>query len=50
MTPPRIKIHGDCDSIFFRLKEAFEELFEMGKELGAGVAVTIDGRPLRFVM
>jgi len=42
--PPKTKIRGDCGPIFFRVKEVFEELFEEDKELGAGVAVTIDGR------
>jgi CubicO group peptidase (beta-lactamase class C family) len=37
-------IYGKCDSRFLRVREAFAENFESGKELGAAVAVTIDGR------
>ncbi len=42
MNQAKTKIDGDCDPKFFRVKEVFEKLFEEGKELGAGVAVTID--------
>jgi CubicO group peptidase (beta-lactamase class C family) len=42
--PPGTKIHGNCDPEFSLLKEAFAEHFETGKELGAGVAVTLGGR------
>ena len=41
---PKTKIYGDCDPMFFRVQEVFEEHFEKGKELGAGVAVYIDGK------
>jgi CubicO group peptidase (beta-lactamase class C family) len=37
-------ICGKCDSRFLRVREAFAENFKSGKELGAAVAVTIDGR------
>jgi CubicO group peptidase (beta-lactamase class C family) len=40
----RSKIHGYCDPEFTPVKEVFEEHFETGKELGAGIAVTLDGR------
>jgi len=39
-------IHGDCDPKFLSLKAVFEELFEKGHELGAGLAVTLDGKPV----
>jgi CubicO group peptidase (beta-lactamase class C family) len=39
-------IHGDCDPHFSPVKAVFEELFEKGRELGAGIAVTIDGKPV----
>jgi CubicO group peptidase (beta-lactamase class C family) len=42
--PPATKIHGSCDPEFSLVKEAFAEHFETGKELGAGIAVTLDGR------
>ncbi|CAB1078497.1 Putative esterase [Olavius algarvensis Delta 1 endosymbiont] len=38
------KISGKCDPKFFWVREVFENLFEEGKELGAGVAVSIDGK------
>ncbi len=40
------KVYGEWDPKFNRVKEVFEESFESGKELGAGVAVTIEGRPV----
>ena len=42
----KTKIHGNCDPEFLRVKAVFEELFEKGKELGAGIAVSIDGKPV----
>jgi CubicO group peptidase (beta-lactamase class C family) len=36
-------ISGKCDSHFLRVRDAFAENFNCGKELGAAVAVTIDG-------
>ena len=39
-------IHGDCDRRFLRVKEAFAANFASGGELGAAVAVTIDGEPV----
>jgi len=41
--PAITKISGDCDPKFSQVKKVFEEHFEAGKELGAAVAVTIDG-------
>ena len=37
-------IEGECDPRFSRVREAFAENFEAGRELGAAVAVTINGR------
>jgi CubicO group peptidase (beta-lactamase class C family) len=42
----KTKIHGNCDPEFLRVKAVFEELFEKGKELGAGIVVSIDGKPV----
>jgi hypothetical protein len=42
--PPKTKIRGACDPKFSWVKEVFQELFGEDKELGAGVACTIDGR------
>ncbi|MEV6114578.1 serine hydrolase domain-containing protein [Streptomyces sp. NPDC052109] len=37
------QIHGHCDPRFTAVREAFEENFRTGGELGAAVAVTVDG-------
>lgn len=37
-------INGNCDPRFRRVREAFGENFHAGKEIGAAVAITIDGR------
>ncbi len=39
-------IEGSCEQRFARLREAFASNFELHDELGAGLAVTIDGRLL----
>ncbi len=39
-----VEIHGECDPRFLRVKEAFAENFASRGELGACVAVTIDGK------
>src|SRR6202035_5115573 len=39
-----IRIAGNCDQRFDRVKAAFAENFEKRNEYGAAVAVTIDGR------
>jgi CubicO group peptidase (beta-lactamase class C family) len=44
--PRRSVIHGYCDPKFSPVKEVFEEHFETDRELGAGVAVTLDGHPV----
>lgn len=41
-----MEIHGSCDPRFERVREAFAENFEKRGEVGAAVAVTIDGRPV----
>lgn len=38
------KINGPCDSKFCRVREAFAENFEQRGEVGAAVAIMIDGR------
>ncbi len=40
----RIEIHGYCDQRFSELKTVFLHHFTTGKELGAAVAVVIDGQ------
>ena len=40
------EIHGDCDPKFRLVQEAFEDNFKNDLELGAAVAVTVDGRPV----
>jgi CubicO group peptidase (beta-lactamase class C family) len=37
------EIHGVCDTRFSRVKETFERNFETGQEVGACLALTIDG-------
>jgi len=39
-------IEGTCDPKFKRVRDAFAANFEGGKEVGASVAVTIDGKPV----
>jgi CubicO group peptidase (beta-lactamase class C family) len=39
-------IQGECDQRFERVKRVFAENFERRDELGATVAVTLDGRPV----
>jgi CubicO group peptidase (beta-lactamase class C family) len=39
-------IQGECDQRFERVKRVFAENFERRDELGASVAVTLDGRPV----
>ena len=41
-----MKTHGFCDSKFEGVKQAFQANFEKGAELGASVAVTLDGKPV----
>lgn len=44
MTSPRL--HGECDPRFVRVQERFAAGFASGDDLGAAVAVTVDGRPV----
>jgi CubicO group peptidase (beta-lactamase class C family) len=39
-------IQGECDPRFSRVRDAFAASFEAGRELGASVSVTIEGRPV----
>ena len=39
-------ISGDCDSRFERVRDAFAANFDAGKEIGASVCVTLDGKPV----
>jgi len=41
-----MEIHGVCKAGFKGVKQAFENNFEKGLELGASVAVTLDGEPV----
>ena len=41
-----IRIEGNCDPRFDRVKAAFVENFEKRNEYGAAVAVTLDGKPV----
>jgi len=37
------EIHGSCDDRFASVREAFTTNFEEGLDVGASVAVTVDG-------
>ncbi|MBI4642024.1 MAG: beta-lactamase family protein [Candidatus Tectomicrobia bacterium] len=39
-----IKIHGECERKFAAVKDAFVANFASGEEIGAAVAVTVDGQ------
>jgi CubicO group peptidase (beta-lactamase class C family) len=39
-------IDGNCDAAFRRVRDAFAANFDGGDEIGAAVAVTIDGKPV----
>ncbi|HZR84313.1 MAG TPA: serine hydrolase domain-containing protein [Candidatus Binatia bacterium] len=41
-----IGVDGNCDPRFRRVREVFEEGFRSRDEIGAAVAVTVDGRPV----
>ncbi|WP_329530735.1 beta-lactamase family protein [Streptomyces sp. NBC_01450] len=43
MTRPAPLVHGHCDARFAAVRTAFEENFQDRDELGAAVAVTLDG-------
>lgn len=40
------EVHGDCDEAFGAVRDAFAANFDAGTELGASVAVTVDGEPV----
>jgi CubicO group peptidase (beta-lactamase class C family) len=40
------EIHGETDARFERVKRVFADNFEKGHEVGASVAVTLDGKPV----
>ena len=39
-------LHGHCDERFTKLRSAFEASFDSGEDVGAAVAITIDGEPV----
>ena len=39
-------VHGSCDGRFTRVREVFEENFRTRDEVGAAVAITVDGVPV----
>ena len=41
-----VEIHGECDPQFAEVREAFEENFTERGDIGAAVAVTIEGEPV----
>lgn len=41
-----VKIEGTCDPRFKQVKEIFVASFDKGQEVGAAVAVTLDGKPV----
>lgn len=43
MSAHEAQVHGHCDARFTAVREAFEENFRERDELGAAVAVTVDG-------
>src|SRR3990170_7190242 len=44
--PPASEVHGVGDSRFRAVKDAFAENFPTYREIGAAVAVTLDGQPV----
>ena len=41
-----VHVHGTCDSAFGRVREAFTENFRRFDEVGASLAVVVDGKPV----
>ena len=39
-------IHGECDTRFAKVRDGFASNFAAGKEIGASVCVTVDGKPV----
>ncbi len=46
MSQPAPELRGTCDPRFDRVRDAFAEGFRAGREIGAAVAVRVDGEPL----
>ncbi len=40
----KVPIHGECDPRFAGVREAFEESYADGTEVGSAVAITLDGK------
>jgi CubicO group peptidase (beta-lactamase class C family) len=40
------EVQGTCDARFAAVKKAFEEQLESGEELGASIAIVVDGAPI----
>ncbi len=41
-----VDVQGRCDESFSGVRDAFSKLFETGADVGASVAVTVDGQPV----
>ena len=41
-----VTIHGECDARFAKVRDGFASNFAAGKEIGASVCVTVDGKPV----
>jgi len=41
-----VTIHGACDARFSKVRDGFASNFAAGKEIGASVCVTVDGKPV----
>jgi len=46
MTTKAVEVHGRCDEKFSTVRDAFARNFEEFGEVGAAVALTIDGKPV----
>ena len=46
MTTKAVEVHGRCDARFSAVRDAFVSNFDEFGEVGAAVAVTIDGKPV----
>jgi antitoxin (DNA-binding transcriptional repressor) of toxin-antitoxin stability system len=41
-----VTIHGECDARFAKVRDGFASNFAAGKEIGASVCVTVNGKPV----
>jgi CubicO group peptidase (beta-lactamase class C family) len=41
-----VEVHGRCDARFAAVRDAFAAAFERGDEIGAALAIVVDGRPV----